>query len=174
MELDYHPLKELAFYAAEKRIRGGSFKRNSLLKPLDIVLTELDRCPDIANAHELALVYRGSQGLLYDHLRRISKGIHEEDIYHYVDLFFQGVLNIDMRKEYSDSSKEQRQALIALKQRVDELLQRERLLRSAYLVYIRQKLAEIRMQRGKAKTLEEAMQALQASEEQEDDLEDEA
>lgn len=171
--MDNHPLKDVAFYAAEKRIRGGSFKRNSLLKPLDIVLTELDRCPDIANAAELALVYRGSQGLLYDHLKRISKGIHEEDIYHYVDLFFQGVLNIDMCREYSNA-KEQRQALIALKQRVDELLQRERLLRSAYLVYMRQKLAEIMIQRGKAKTTEEAIQAIQAAEEREDDLEDQA
>lgn len=172
MTMDNHPLKEVAFYAAEKRIRGRSFKRSSLLKPLDIILTELDRCPDIANVHELALVYRGSQGLLYDHLKRIAKGIHEEDIYHYVDLFFRDVLNIDMQKEHDDLDA-QKHALIALKQRTDELLQRERLLRSAYLVYMRQKIADIMVQRGKAKTSEEAIQAIQSAEEQENDPEDE-
>jgi|GEM_PF-1264351 len=171
MELDSHPLKGLAFYAAEKRIHGRSLKRNSLLKPLDIILTELDRCPNIARANELALVYRGSQGLLFDHLKRVTKGIHEEDIYHYVDLFFHDVLGVDMHKTF-ENEEEERKMLANLKQRIDELLQRERLLRSAYLVYMRQKLAEIIVQRGKAKTPEEAIRTLAAAEEREEDTED--
>ena len=35
-------LKELATYAAQNNIRGSTFKRNSLLKPLDIILQELN------------------------------------------------------------------------------------------------------------------------------------
>ena len=43
------PLQQLAVYAAHNSIKGSSFKRNALLKPLDIILEELDRCknPDL-------------------------------------------------------------------------------------------------------------------------------
>jgi hypothetical protein len=162
-----NPLQEVAIYAAQKRIRGKSYRRNSLLKPLDIILTELDRSPNIAAQDELELIYAGSKGLIYDHLKRIAKGVHEEEVYHYVDLFFQRVLELDNCNRMYTSEE-----LEALKQRVDELLQRERLIRSAYLVYMRQELANFFVQRGQAKSPEEAIQAMQSAEEQDDELDE--
>ncbi len=47
------PLKELAVYAVQHSIRGTSIKPNSLLKPLDIILQELDRCPNPDDKMEL-------------------------------------------------------------------------------------------------------------------------
>jgi hypothetical protein len=38
-------LKKMATLAAEEHLRGRSFKRNSILKPLDIILENLERDP---------------------------------------------------------------------------------------------------------------------------------
>jgi len=65
-------LKELAEYAANNGIRGTSLKRNSLLKPLDIILQELDRCPNPDDPNELELVKTGTKGLIFEHLERIA------------------------------------------------------------------------------------------------------
>src|SRR6266700_1796060 len=87
-------LKELATYAAQNNIRGSTFKRNSLLKPLDIILQELDRCPAPDNANELELVRAGTKGLIFDHLERIADAEYKpgrtkrDKVNHYVDLFF--------------------------------------------------------------------------------------
>jgi hypothetical protein len=119
-------LKELATYAAQNNIRGGTFKRNSLLKPLDIILQELDRCPAPDNANELELVRAGTKGLIFDHLERIADAEYKpgrtkrDKVNHYVDLFFDGVLD----KAHHG--------------KVNRLLNRERLIRSAYLFYVRE------------------------------------
>ena len=119
-------LKELATYAAQNNIRGSTFKRNSLLKPLDIILQELDRCPAPDNANELELVRAGTKGLIFDHLERIADVEYKpgrtkrDKVNHYVDLFFDGVLF----KAHHD--------------KVNRLLNRERLIRSAYLFYLRE------------------------------------
>ena len=119
-------LKELATYAAQNNIRGSTFKRNSLLKPLDIILQELDRCPAPDNANELELVRAGTKGLIFDHLERIAKTEYKpgrtkrDKVNHYVDLFFNGVLD----KAHHG--------------KVNRLLNRERLIRSAYLFYVRE------------------------------------
>lgn len=147
-------LQNLAKYAATHRIRGRSTKRSSMLKPLDIILNELDRCPDTRNPDEINLVRAGSKGLILDHVQRVMKGIHEENVYQYVDLFFDDVLKA------------------AHHGNVNKLLQRERLIRSAYLVFMRAALAEIFIERGKAKNASEAMQAIQDAESQEQDDED--
>ncbi|GCF10207.1 hypothetical protein [Dictyobacter arantiisoli] len=135
-------LKNLATYAAQHRIRGRSYKRNSLLKPLNIILDELDRCPDTRDENEIEFVKTSSKGLITDHVKRIARGVHTEDIYQYVDAFFDEVL-------------EQAHAGNA-----NFLLQRERSIRSAYVVYMRQALAEIFVARGQAKDADEAQQAL--------------
>ena len=119
-------LKELATYAAQNNIRGSTFKRNSLLKPLDIILQELDRCPAPDNANELELVRAGTKGLIFDHLERIADSEYKpgrtkrDKVSHYVDLFFDGVLD----KAHHG--------------KVNRLLNRERLIRSAYLFYVRE------------------------------------
>lgn len=119
-------LKELATFAAQSHIQGISFKRNSLLKPLDIILQELDRCPAPDNDNELELVKAGTKEMIFDFLERIAKSEYRpgrgkrEKVNHYVDLFFDGVL------------------CQAHHGKVNRLLSRERLIRSAYLFYFRE------------------------------------
>src|SRR6266852_9016802 len=121
-------LKELATYAAQNNIRVSTFKRNSLLKPLDIILQELDRCPAPDNTNELELVRAGTKELIFDHLERIAKTEYKpgrtkrDKVNHYVDLFFDDVL------------------FKAHHGKVTKLLNRERLIRSAYLFYVREAL----------------------------------
>ncbi len=83
-------------------------------------------------------------------IKRIARGVHEEDIYTYVDLFFDGVLQEAHHRN------------------VNRLLQRERSLRSAYLVYMRESLAAIFQTSGKARNKDEAMEALDATDEETD------
>jgi CRISPR-associated protein Csc3 len=147
-------LQDLATYAASHRIRGRSYKRNSLLKPLDIILNELDRCPDTKNEDEINLIKAGTKGLILEHIQRVTKGVHEDTVYQYVEIFFEQVL----KEAHHDNA--------------NRLLQRERLLRSAYLVYMREALAQVFIARGKAKTSDEAMQALHAAESQDRDEEE--
>jgi hypothetical protein len=121
-------LKELATYAAQNHIRGTSFKRNSLLKPLDIIMQELDSCPAPDDPNELELIRAGTKELIFDHLDRIAKTEYKpgqtkrDKVNHYVDLFFDGVL------------------FKAHHGKVNKLLNRERLIRSAYLFYVREAL----------------------------------
>lgn len=116
-------LQVMAVYAAQNRIQGASRNRNSLLKPLDIILEELDRCPEPDNLNEIALVKAGTKRMIFDHLERIADADYkpgrtkQEKINHYVDLFFDEVLDK------------------AHQGKVNKLLDRERLLRSAYLFY---------------------------------------
>ncbi len=144
-------LKELAEYAANNNIRGTSLKRNSLLKPLDIILQELDRCPNPDDPNELELVRPGTTGLIFEHLERIAGANYkpgrtkESKVNNYVDLFFDEVL----RK--------------ANHGKVNRLLSRERLIRSAYLVYYRQALAEYFVAKGKAKDTAEASDKMDES-----------
>lgn len=119
-------LKELATFAAQSHIQGTSLKRNSLLKPLDIILQELDRCPAPDNEGELELVKAGTKEMIFDFLDRIAKSEYKpgrtkrEKVNNYVDLFFDGVL------------------FKAHDRKVNKLLSRERLIRSAYLFYFRE------------------------------------
>jgi len=57
-------LQHLAIHTAQYRIRGRSYKRNSLLKTLDLVLTELDRCPDTQSQNELDFARTSSTRLI--------------------------------------------------------------------------------------------------------------
>lgn len=147
-------LKELAVYAEQNRIRGRSYVPNSLLKPLDIILQELERCPNTHDRNEFELMRAGSKGLLFAHIHRIAKWVPEDKVYHYVDLFFNEVL---IKAHHNNANR---------------LLQRERLIRSAYLVYLREAIAKGFIARGKAKNTDDALQELQKSEAQETDLEE--
>jgi len=121
-------LRAMAVYAAENRIRGNTLKRNSLLKPLDVILNELDRCLDPDNPDELELIRAGTKEMIFDHLERIAQSDYkpgrtkQDKVSHYVDLFFDGVLD----KAHHG--------------KVNRLLNRERLIRSAYLFYLREAL----------------------------------
>ncbi|RAQ95517.1 hypothetical protein [Thermogemmatispora tikiterensis] len=141
-------LKEVAVHAARQAIRSRSFKRNSLLKPLDIILAELGRYPK-----ELEFARDSSKGLIFDHLKRIRARVSEAAIYEYVDLFFEKVLKQ------------------ALDNHTGKLLQRERSLRSAYLVYVRQELARVFMERKRAASEDEAFAQLEAAEMEESEEE---
>src|SRR5260370_16434449 len=97
-ELQELPLQELTVFAAQNSIKGTSFKRNSLLKPLDIILQELDRCPNPDDNKELALIRAATKELIFDHLERIAKDEYKpgqtkhSKVNQYVDLFFNGGL----------------------------------------------------------------------------------
>lgn len=142
-------LKHLAAHAAQNRIRGRSYKRNSLLKPLDIILDELERCPEPGNQNEEDFARDSSKGFIYDHVKRVARGVHEDAIYRYVDIFFDEVLGKAHQKS------------------IKKVLQRERSLRSAYLVYMRSELATIFVKHGKAKDTSEAFQELAQTEDTE-------
>src|SRR5260221_10531080 len=116
-----------------------------MLKPLDIILNELDRCPNAKDPEEIKLVCTGCKGLIYEHVQRVAKSVREDAVYAYVDMFFEQVLK---QAHHNNANK---------------LLQRERLLRSAYLVYMRQALAEIYMTKGKAKDADRKSTRLNSS-----------
>ncbi len=153
-------LKHVAQHAARYRIRGRSYKRNSLLKPLDIIMGELERCPTPTPAYgpdysnEIEFACTSSKGLIYDHVKRIARGVHEEHIYQYVDLFFDEVL-----KEVHRGN-------------VNTLLQRERSIRSAYLVYLREALADLFVARGQTTSNGQALQMMEATEDGTEDAEE--
>ena len=121
-------LRAIAVYAAENRIRGNTLKRNSLLKPLDTILSEQDRWPAPDNLNEFAMIRAGTKEIIFDHLERIAQEGYkvgrtkQEKVSHYVDLFFDEVL----KKAHHNN--------------VNRLLGRERLIRSAYLFYLREAL----------------------------------
>lgn len=120
------PLKQMATLAAEGHIKGRSFKRNSILKPLDIILENLEREPkeDVRD-----LVQRASERQIFDHIDAITEAKYKpglakreqkmDQIRSYVDLFFDGILTHFHRGD------------------VNRLLQRGKLIRSAYLTYYR-------------------------------------
>jgi hypothetical protein len=154
-------LKHVAQHAARYRIRGRSYKRNSLLKPLDIILDELERCPTPTSAYgkdydnEIEFACTSSKGLIYDHVKRVARGVHEEHIYQYVNLFFEEVLN---QAHHGN---------------VNALLQRERSIRSAYLVYMREALADIFVAGKQAASKDQALQLMETAETEDEDTDNE-
>ena len=141
------PLKQMATVAAGERIKGRSNKRNSILKPLDIILENLEREPkeDVRD-----LVRRASERQIFDHIDAITepkykpgreKRERKQDIIREnVDLFFDGVLN---KANGGD---------------VNRLLTRNKLIRSAYLTYYRDALTEGEKEEVDAEQAEEVKQ----------------
>lgn len=157
-ELRELPLQELAVFAQKSNIKGTSLKRNSLLKPLDIILQELDRCPNPDDKDELALIRAATKEFIFDHLERIAKDEYkpgqtkQSKVNQFVDLFFDGVL------EKAHHGK------------VNKLLSREKLIRAAYLFWVRQAWAEYFVAKGKAKDIARATDEIQDLDEVTEDL----
>ena len=136
-------LKQMATLAAEEHIRGRSFKRNSILKPLDIILEILEREPkeDVRD-----LVRCASERDFFDHIDRIADAQYkpgrgkQEQIRKYVNFFFDGLLT----KVHGND--------------VNRLLQRGKLMRSAYLIYFRDALPERAKEQVDTEQAEEAKQ----------------
>lgn len=116
-------LQQLARHAWAHRIKSPSLKRNALLKPLDMILTQLEEepKPELRATVRAALVED-----IFAYLERTASpgfkpGRTKHDaVEQYVTLFFDGVL---AEAHHGD---------------VNRLLGRARLLRSAYLFSIRQ------------------------------------
>ena len=136
-------LKQMATLAAEEHIKGRSFKRNSILKPLDIILENLEREPkeDVRD-----LVRRASERDIFDHIDRIADPQYkpgrgkQEQIRKYVNFFFDELL---FKAHGGD---------------VNRLLQRSKLMRSAYLIYYRDALPERTKEQVDTEQTEEAKQ----------------
>jgi CRISPR type I-D-associated protein Csc3/Cas10d len=148
------PLRQMAVLAAEEHLKGRSFKRNSILKPLDIILENLEREPQ----EEMRdLVRRASERDIFDHIDRITEAKYrlglekrekkQDQIRIYVDLFFDGIL---AKMHEGD---------------VNRLLQRNKLIRSAYLTYYRDALPERTKDQADKEQSEEALQQEKDTEE---------
>jgi len=133
----------MASLAAEEHIRGRSNKRNSLLKPFDIILENLEREP---KQDTRDLVRRASERDIFDHIDRIADVKYkpgrgkQEQIRKYVDFFFD-----DLLAKAHDGD-------------VNRLLQRSKLMRSAYLIYYRDALPERAKEQVDTEQAEEAKQ----------------
>jgi CRISPR-associated protein Csc3 len=133
----------MATLAAQEHIKGRSFKRNSILKPLDIIFENLEREPkeDVRD-----LVRRASERDIFDHIDRIADPQYkpgrgkQEQIRKYVNFFFDDLL---VKVHGGD---------------VNRLLQRSKLMRSAYLIYYRDALPERAKEQVDTEQSEEAKQ----------------
>ncbi len=136
-------LKEMAQLAVKYRIVGRSLKRNSILKPLAIILENLEREPkeDVRD-----LTRRASERQIFDHLDRIAGADYtfgkgkQTQVSEYVDLFFEQLLNT------------------AHKGDVYRLLQRDKLIRSAYLLYFYNALPERQKEQAEKEQAQEGNQ----------------
>src|SRR5581483_10295455 len=152
------PLQQLAAYAAYNSIKGSSFKRNALLKPLDIILDELNKCLHPDDPREVETLRAGTKELVFHHMELIAGGKYtpgrtkQSKVNHFVDLFFDGVLGQTHHGK------------------INALLTREKLLRAAYLFWVREAWAEIYVARGQAQDLSQATDALQQLEEEAEDV----
>lgn len=113
-------LRDLAHFAATKYIRGRSYKRNSILDPFARMIEGLERYPDKVDRDYLSAMLKEE---VSEHIRRASPfGLGPERcqaIYTYVDQFFTELLD----KEHNGNPA--------------ALLDRERLLKPAYLIFFR-------------------------------------
>lgn len=122
MESAPDPLRDMATVAWSSRLLGRTLVRNSLLKPLDLILDQLERFPE-ESAERLRAA---SADEIFAYLDRISEPKFKpgrtkaERISEYVGIFFDQVLDEQNRGD------------------VNRVLHRKRLLRSAYHHYLRQ------------------------------------
>lgn len=120
MSEQHDAVRRLAEFAAVHRIRGRSFHRSSLLDPFAQLLESLERWPNPEDRDYLRGMLKTE---ISTRIERISSyGVSTERrqaIYQYVDLFFDEVL----KGEHYD--------------RAQSLLDRARLLRGAYLLFLR-------------------------------------
>jgi CRISPR-associated protein Csc3 len=149
-------LTTMATLAAQARpqIKGRSYKRNSLLKPLDIILDFLEREPREALRE---VVRKAAEREIFDHVYNVieaqfrpglTKQRHLQDVIHeYVMLFFEEILND------------------AYKRDVNRLLRNKRMLRSAYLIDYRDALSPSEKEQADEEQYQEADQSAQETDE---------
>lgn len=160
-EEETHQIEELAGYGALHNIRGSSLTRSSLLKPFDIILRELESSPNPDAPGERRLLRIGTAGLIFEHIERIAPANHKpkqrkrKKVEAYVDLFFDTVLAQAFGNE------------------ANSLLEREKMVRAAYLLSYRQALARIFIAKGQAKDEADAEQQIDKLEESEEELDEE-
>jgi hypothetical protein len=124
----------MANLAWRERLRGDSLKRNSLLRPFDIVLEHLERYSDESPERLRA----AAADEIFAYLDRLSPADRRlgrraaEATRTYVDLFFDRLLDEQHRGDAT------------------RLLGRERFLRSAYHHYIRQAIPDRALQKAEA------------------------
>jgi len=137
----YNPLRQLAYLAGRDHLRGGSFKRNALLKPFDIILELLDGCIHPQDPGEIMLLRAAAKNDIMVYFERIAPEEYipgrtkASKVNDYVDLFFDEVLGQMHHGQ------------------VSQLLARQRILRSAYLTWMRQSLDELQEERKAASAL---------------------
>ena len=116
-------LRDLAHFAAKSYICGRSLKRNSILDPFARIIEGLERYPDKEDRDYLCAMLKED---VSEHIRRASPfGLgtkRRQAIYAYVDRFFVELLDKEHRGNPA------------------VLLDRERLLKPAYLIFFREAL----------------------------------
>ncbi len=119
-------LKDMATFAAKNHLKGKSFKRNSILKPFDIIMDSLESEP---KPEFREMVRDASEDEIFNHIDRVASPNYKpgqgkrDQIEAYIKLFFEGLL-VEM---YEND--------------VNRLLRHKKLLRGAYLISYRKALA---------------------------------
>jgi len=118
-------LKTLAQIAWDARIKGESLKRNSLLRPLDMILDKLSHRSEML---DLEVIKAALVEDIFAHLERIASEQYKpgatkrERIKQFVDQFFTGVLDKGFKGD------------------INKLLANEKTIRSAYLFYVKEQI----------------------------------
>ncbi len=118
-------LKTLAQIAWDAKIKGETLRRNSLLKPLDMILEKLSHRSEML---DLEVIKAALVEDIFAHLERIASEQYKpgatkrERIKQYVDQFFTGVLDKGFKGD------------------INKLLADEKTIRSAYLFYVKEQI----------------------------------
>ena len=130
-------LDQLARVAAQNHLTGSSFKRSSLLDPLDTALALTEQHPESGDREDL----RGAMVTdIFTHLERIADDDYKpgrtkrEAVKRYVDVYVDGLLAKDHHGD------------------VNRLLNRARFIRSAYLFFLQEALDQQRADRTAAQS----------------------
>lgn len=119
----HQALIKLARFAAANHIWGRSFKRTSLIDPFTQILEALERWPNPEDREYLRGMLKTEISTRIERISPYGIGAERRQaIYQYVDIFFEEVL----KREHHD--------------RAQSLLDRARLLKGAYLIFLREAL----------------------------------
>lgn len=122
---EHRALQELARFAATHHIWGRSFKRSSLIDPFAQMLEGLERWPNPEDRDYLRGMLKTEISTRIERISPFGVGAERRQaIYRYVDIFFDEVL----KREHHN--------------RAPSLLDRARLLKGAYLMFLREALPQ--------------------------------
>ena len=115
-------IEKLGKLAGESYIKGSTYKRNSLLKPLDIIFDLLERRSEYL---DLETVFATAVQQIFDHISRVSPDNRKpgdtkyQKIENFVDVFAEELLD----EVYEN--------------KVNQLISDQKIIKSAYLFYYR-------------------------------------